>query len=80
MTDKSFDHRMQRFFTWMFGAAFAIATVMTHYAFSQRDEALRFRAQYGDVSLSCRVLDGGAEAALKSTETRADQGAEGGAK
>lgn len=80
MTYKSFDYRMQRFFTWAFGIAFAIAFVMTHYAFNQRDEALRFRAQYGDVSLSCRVLDGGGQSTPKSIEVRADQGADGGAK
>lgn len=79
MADKSFDYRMQRFFTWMFGIGFAIAFVMSQVSMNQRDDALRFRAQYGDVSLSCRVLDGGGQSAPKSTETRADQGAEGGA-
>lgn len=44
-----------------------------------RVEAYRFRDQSGDVSLSCSVLDGGAENTPKSTETRADQGAKGGA-
>lgn len=56
MTDKSLDYRMQRFFTWMFGIGFFIAFVMTNLAYNQRDEALRFRSQFGDVQLVCKAV------------------------
>jgi hypothetical protein len=78
MSDKSFDYRVLRLMTWILGAAAALFFVISQVSIGQRDEARQFRAQFGDASLSCRVIEGGAQIAPKAAQTQSEQGVKGG--
>lgn len=45
-----------KFIAGLFGFGFLAMVVMANLAFSQRDEALRFRAEMGATELVCRVV------------------------
>lgn len=46
----------EKLMAWVFGAGFWVMFITLQFAFSQRDEARQFRAQFDDMQLVCRMV------------------------
>lgn len=47
---------IEKLMCWVFGIGFWVMFIVLQFAFSQRDDARQFRAQFNDMQLVCRMV------------------------